>query len=375
MLKFCRRILYSWTFITPSHNNVIKRYLISPGPLGLVQFDEDRRLCRKKIYHMKDQFLRNLGEKLGDGEYIFKEDVAALLYLTDKNDDFDFVSEVIRRYQKLVKKKTFIKEYPVGAVVLQMLYINEREDLAFKMFLHEEKSINSLYRHRECFMIMMDMLYEKEQFEDIISLIYTCENYIGKMPEIVNIVLASFYRMNSKESLQQMLNYLNELTNDPWQLSNRCAMLCCMLAYKQGEIELSLEMIQLPIFEVNRKKLVSPIDNIKILAYIELGRVEDAVEILKDAMINYPQPANLFFDDVLTVLETAVHELGDKEFEATYQEISSSLRGSGFVFPSLLEHYILRPISFKEFSRLCGANNIYMKHYRQSKERSYTDLT
>jgi hypothetical protein len=44
-------------------------------------------------------------------------------------------------------------------------------------------------------MIMMDMLYEKEQFEDIISLIYTCENYIGKMPEIVNIVLASFYRM------------------------------------------------------------------------------------------------------------------------------------------------------------------------------------
>jgi hypothetical protein len=42
--------------------------------------------------------LRNLGEKLGDGEYIFKEDVAALLYLTDKNDDFDFVSEVIRRY-------------------------------------------------------------------------------------------------------------------------------------------------------------------------------------------------------------------------------------------------------------------------------------
>ncbi|XP_045216759.2 uncharacterized protein LOC123566580 [Mercenaria mercenaria] len=336
---------------------VIRRQLFSPSPLGLLEFDTQQQILRQKIAHRKGDFLKRLQVYMDDGKKILTEDITTLLYLADNDDEFNFALEVIARYKELQEKQSFHTYFPVGIHALQMLYLHGKHDMAFKWFLDEKYNVETSCRNRQCFMIMMDLLYEHGRFEDVVSLLTAADNYLDrKYPELTNLVLASLYRMNTRESLEKMMTFLNELCLDPVQLTNRCALLSVMLAYKQDEVELMLEILQLPIFHVCSKKFISTIPNMKILAYIELGRVEEAVDILKDAVVKYKKPVPLFFQEVLDKLDSAVTKSGNLELQSLCQSMFRTFKVAGFVLPTHIDDYMLGVIKYKEYEMLLNIN-------------------
>jgi hypothetical protein len=50
------------------------------------------------VFTKPGQLLNRLGAQVNHGQYILTEDLAALLYLTEPDDDFDLVLKVVQRY-------------------------------------------------------------------------------------------------------------------------------------------------------------------------------------------------------------------------------------------------------------------------------------
>ncbi|XP_060559245.1 uncharacterized protein LOC132719492 isoform X2 [Ruditapes philippinarum] len=335
---------------------ILRRYLFNAQTLDLDSFNLERMKEKKNSYHKKGQLLNRLGAQVNHGQYILTEDLAALLYLTEPDDDFDLVLKVVQRYQEFQEKAKLKIRFPLGIKMLQMLYIVEKEDLALKWFLNDKNTVNPMCRSRKCFLIMMDMLFECGLYEEVVNLILTCENFLDKKyPELMLLALAALYKMNTKESFQQMLTLVSELSKDSVQLTDRCALMCCMLAYQQGEIEVMLEMIKLPIFTVKQESFyTSHIINVKILAYIRLGRIEEAVGMVESIFGMYKNAFPVIFDDVINELTTQTKLAGNKLLDRKCAEITRSLKASGYAMKITTEQYLFNNISVKEYDFLCN---------------------
>lgn len=335
-----------------------RRHLYSPGVLGVLEYDYQKTIWKEKLGHKKGEFLKKMELAASSGNKIFTEDLKTLCYLANRKEEFKLFFKVLDRYCELQEKKAFQTYFPAGFYALCMLYRHGQHEMAFEWFLDEKYNVRPLCASRECFLLMMDLLYESGRYQDVVELLPLCDTVFDKkQPELITLVLHALYRINTRQSYEQMQAILNELCTDPVQLTIRSAMLCSMLAYKQGDIDMMLEIPHLPVFRVCTGALITAIPNLQILAYIELGHIEKAVDILKAAVIRFKKPVNLFFDEVLEKLDAFVEASSDVEQKALYKQIRRTLTISGFMYPSTMEEYMLRTIGFKEHERLMTVEN------------------
>ncbi|KAL4239543.1 regulation of mRNA processing [Mactra antiquata] len=266
----------------------------------------------------------------------------------------------MNRYLEDQDKSTFqtLSYNAAGEMLLSMLHIHKQDQLAYSWFLDEKCNVNIFGRNKECFLLMMDLLYECGRYQDVLSLLSQSEQYIDRrFPDLVTITLAALYKLNTPDSLAQLHTLLGELCLNPIQLTSRSAMYCALLAYNQGDIDMIREIPHLPLFAMCYRKMINPLSNIDILTYTELGRYEDAVDILKDVIVRFKKSAYIFFPEVIAKLESAVMSTDNIRLQDEFKVVHKALKLGQFMYYSSMDEFLSRQVSYKEYDMLMNTKN------------------
>lgn len=374
-LSLLRRVT-NYNRRVPNQNELGIRQLYSQSTLGVNKFIETREQVRSQFRDMIDKFKERMNGFIDErSQYmIFTEDLKNMLFLADEND-IDLVTNMIRKYNNQTTSLSF-GSYVFGPVVMRMFYYLHKPDEALKMFHMTE--LRGFFDQVMSYQILLDLLYENVQYNDVLrtyDFIKTKQNQAYKYPKYcLVIVLAACYKLNNKNSLEYMVNLWRELKQANHIPMRRVVTFAAALAYHQKEYNMAID-----ILSNSKDDNYVVVRNIKMLSLAELGRMEDALMLLKMALQKdvyqkdddrAPSVATLP-KNVIDSLRTLIEWCDNKEWNYEFDRIVAILKAHNQICDKTLDQLLcqeievvktFRPVQFKGLHQNYAKRNI--KPYR-----------
>ncbi|XP_042858506.1 pentatricopeptide repeat-containing protein 2, mitochondrial-like [Penaeus japonicus] len=325
------------------------RQLFTPAVLGLDGYQSARDKIQIQFTNMTGKFQDRMREVLQSekNNTIFTEDLKNAAHLAEaKTEDIELVLEMAKKFNKQntgLRFGTFV----FGPVVMRMLHHLECPDIAIEALKSEE--LDGFFDQLASYQLALDLLYEKERYEDVIDVFRYLQNKRlqgTKYPKnCFTIVIASCYKMNTEESLQIVLEFVREAEESGISINRRCLIFIAALALRQNHPHVTLEYLA-------KAKHVfhAAIRNLRILALVEMSRVEEALPILRSVVqIDLPDKSRpgkkaLILKETIEAVEAAVKEINDKELIAEFTHLHRSLVENHHITEDSLDKYVSQPI-------------------------------
>jgi len=237
--------------------------------------------------------------------------------------------------------------------------------------LFNDKSLEIFFSQRTSWLVLMDMLYEAKRYDDVLKVMDSVslsvralqdknkdrkfssssdsqdsEDYMYPL-DCVTLTAASCYHLNTSKSLQYMVDLLKQIKSVKCIVTMRTAVYCAMLALKQDKADMALEMLAASDLPINRRAPLAYV-NTKAMIYVKLGRLSDAVQLLR-SVLERDEPDHVsrgdeIFEDVLTSVKSAVQSTDDKELKRHIEVIERSLQKDGHIAKQTFDQYLSRTI-------------------------------
>ncbi|CAG9773534.1 unnamed protein product [Ceutorhynchus assimilis] len=360
------------------------RNLYSMSALGLDGFEHQQQRLKLQISSIGDKFKEKMSESVSveSKNMIFTEDLKNMIHIAETDQDVGLVVAMLKKYNKQNKSLRF-GNYIFGPVVLRMLYLHNKSDLAIECFRSEE--LSGLFDQYVSFQILLDLLYENGTFKELLEMfeIIVEKQLEGhKYPKnVVVLAMAACYKLNNQESLNYALNLWSRLNESGHQPMRRATTFCACLAVNQGKPDIALEILCSA-----RNQNYTTVRNIRVAALADIGRLEDVLPILKNVVsadLQQGQQVHTFNRDVIERIEKAVSKSDNPELTLEFNRLKQIFEKQGHINNTTLNEQlcleIQKPptntgepyarVDFRQNYQSRGQQNYNNNHFQQPRRQ------
>ncbi|KAK4885564.1 hypothetical protein RN001_001835 [Aquatica leii] len=322
------------------------RHLYSSTTLGLDNFIQQKERLKSQLSNIAPKFREKMKEYTADDSknMVFTEDLKNMVHLVDSDDDITLVIKMMKKFNQQNKQLRF-GNYVFGPVIMRMFYTLNKHEEAYQCFRAPE--LDGLFDQLMTYQILLDLLYENQRYNDVLDAFQFIKDKqiegIKFAKNIIVLVFAACYRMNTKESLDFALGVWSELNTIGHLPMRRAATFCAGLALNQGKSEAALEIVS-----STRNVNYTTVRNIKVSALVDLQRVEDAFPILKSVLNDDGAtlgPVHTFNKDVFEKIKGAVVKLNNTDLTLEFNRIEKYFKEQGHISETTLHEQLCQEIS------------------------------
>ena len=348
--------------------NVGVRSMYTERDLGVSLYENTRYVFRNQFMTIENVFREKMQEicQHEDG-VIYTEDLKAMIHLAQANEnDMQLLNVMLEKYIQNQEEKKFGK-YIFGPVVMRMYYHLNQPEYALGAFKND--TMKNSFNYRTSFRILMCLLYKNNMYKEmreIYQKVWDAEGieYIGSS---VVLIYAACLKENTPEAVEFALNHWKH-QQDTMKPSIRCSALLSYLLIKNNKPDLAIEILSaIPL------ERVRSIRNLKMLAYIHLGKYIQIIPILKygtDRDTNRNKQY-YFFSEVIDELE---EKLKTEEVEESKQLsfLIELVRQHDYIQSNCtLEEFILKPMTFSRRHKESSGEQRRYYPDKRSESKSY----
>ncbi|XP_064110503.1 pentatricopeptide repeat-containing protein 2, mitochondrial-like [Macrobrachium nipponense] len=325
------------------------RHLFSAAALGVDSYEEKREKVAIEFKNLRDKFQQRMQQVLqsDNQSLIFTEDLKNAIHLAECEDDMSLVIGMAKKFNSQNVGLRF-GVYIFGPVVMRMFhYVNHPQYMLQAL---RSKELEGFFDQIASYQLAMDLLYKGGLYQDAIDVFEELQekrlNGIKYPKNCLTLAIAACYKINTPESYQKMIEIFEGSQEYGTHLNVRIISFASALALNQGFPHISIEILS-RAFNVRRTTIM----NLKVLSLVELGRVEDALPILR-SVLRADLPDTISRGDSQQIVrntiervEQAVKNAGDKELIAEYNNIAKGLEANGHISEKPLDEYICEPVA------------------------------
>ncbi|XP_023026652.1 pentatricopeptide repeat-containing protein 2, mitochondrial [Leptinotarsa decemlineata] len=350
-----------------------KRNLYSKETLGIDAFLQQCQTTQNQMENLSEKFKEKMSEYVENHtkHMVFTEDLKNMIHLSNNDKDLELVVKMIKKFNQQNKELRF-GSFIFGPVAMRLFHHFNAPDIALECF--KSPDLSGFFDQLVSYQILLDLLYDNEKYQEIIE----CADIIKdrqlegiKHPRnIVVLVMAACYKMNSKESLDYALRLWQELKEIGHYPLRRATTFCAGLALNQGNPGVALEVLTSA-----QNQNYTTVRNLKVACLAEVGRVENAIPILKGVLSeDNPNPVKQTFNrEVLEKVKNAVLKIDNPDLALEFNRIEQTFQKLGHISDTALDQQLCQ-----EIIRPAGITNRqdrFQPRYRRpkSEQRTYSN--
>ncbi|XP_063700900.1 pentatricopeptide repeat-containing protein 2, mitochondrial-like [Culicoides brevitarsis] len=314
---------FNGKFANLSLNSV--RTLYSAEALGINSYEAGRSRTQSSFVSSADRFKEKMSEFCSDDSknMVFSDDLKNMVHLAEKQD----IPLVVKMLQKFVSQNSNLRfgNYVFGPVIMRMFYFFDDPDTALQVF--RDPNCEGLFNQWSSYQILCDLLYKKGRYQDVLDVydIVKKNTVDASFPKhTIILVLGSCYKLNTPESYKYALELMRDMNSKGHIPMRRSVTFAAGLALAQNEPQVALEML----LGTKQQNYIT-VRNMKVVAMLDLGRVEDVIPILRsilEAPVGASMHKQTFCIDVLDRVRKEMEKVNDKELKLDYERIDRYLR-------------------------------------------------
>ncbi|GLV39758.1 hypothetical protein CBL_08176 [Carabus blaptoides fortunei] len=323
------------------------RQLYTQTALGLENYIHSRQKVKSQFTTMSEKFKAKMTEYTSNEQnthMIFTEDLKNMIHLAESNEeDVSLVIKMMKKFNQQNKELRF-GNFVFGPVVMRMFYFLNEPDAALKCFKTPE--LQGFFDQLMSYQLLLDLLYENARYDDVIEtfeLIKSKQIQGTKYPKnIVVLTMAACYKQNTPKSIDYALSLWTELNSVGHLPMRRASTFCAGLALNQGKYDAALEIVS-----TAKKQNYMTVRNIKVAALAQLGRLDDALQILK-SVLEIDDPNNVkhtFSKEVIELVSSAVEKQNKAELKQEYERLEKYLNEQGHITQITLDSQLCSEIT------------------------------
>ncbi|XP_058466633.1 pentatricopeptide repeat-containing protein 2, mitochondrial-like [Malaya genurostris] len=326
------------------YTNVVARNLYSASVLGLDGYKNYREKTKTQYMHNIDNFKRKMREFVAGSNtnMIFTEDLKNVVHLVENTpEDKKLLLDMIDKYNSQGQELRF-GNYIFGPVVMRALYFLDDPELAVKLF--KDEKYKGFFDQLSTYQILGDLLYQHGQYSqvrELFDVIKTRQVDSGRYPRYsVTLTFAACYKENSEESFQYAMSLWKELNAMGHTPMRKAIAFAAALALKHNKPDIALEITS----SLSQANYVT-IRQIKILALVALGRLDDIVPIFRAVLeVGGPlEKKQTFCREVIQQLNSRISSK-DSEIPQDMQRMLEYLETNGHINDSTLDELLCQDI-------------------------------
>ncbi|CAF1278704.1 unnamed protein product [Adineta steineri] len=321
------------------------RTIFSSTGLGLENFKLAREQHISRHAPSLDGFKKRFLDSINKSDsQIFTEDLRNMIMSADTDEEIDGVIQALKKYNSNKLKFT---DYHFGSPVMRLLYIRNKPDLAMKLFMDD--SLKDIFQDSGSALILLNKLIEDKRFDDAVKVFeYGSERGFSTTSgrtyptDVVMLTIEGLYRQNTKASLAKAKELISKVMQRDSDVNPRTASMIALLAIQQGEPSLAME-----ILGAVRAQNLTTIQNIRAICYAELGRVEEAVNVVHLLADQPPvdDDRRRVFPLVLQYIQKAVDKTENQDVKTRFEDLKKFVSTNNRLSTTDLVDFMNEPIT------------------------------
>jgi pentatricopeptide repeat domain-containing protein 2 len=295
---------------------------------------------------MRDNYFERMQELVASDDakkMVFTEDLKNVTILVkDQEEELQLLVAMIKRFC-LQNSNLRMGGFVFGPVVMRALHRLGKSDIALSLL--KDPALTAFFGQLSSYVIAMDMLYEQKHYNDVLELSTHLDNssiLSYKHPrDVVILVMASCYKLNTPESYEFALNLVKRAQESDAYLLPRAASFFAALSLEQGDPNTAFEFMS----KFNTKHVV--FSNLRVWALLKMNRVDDAIFMLRE-IVNEDTPLRGrggIFAETISLLNEALQKCDSVEKMAESKKLLNDLKnGHHMTQDKTLREALDRPI-------------------------------
>ncbi|KAJ0174128.1 hypothetical protein K1T71_010274 [Dendrolimus kikuchii] len=335
-----KSLCFNKHFLTPCRvfNITQAKYLYSHSSMGIDNYLQTRKKVKEQFAPFADKFRLKMGSFVADPKnMIFTEDLKNMVHMAEPAD-IQLVLDMIIKFNSQNTEYRF-GSFVFGPVVMRMFYFLDAPKEALQCF---NEPVNAgFFDQLVSVQILLDLLYSHEMYDDMYKVFDRVQEKqinMTKFPKYpVVLVLAACYKQNTPQSFEYASKLWSEMSSVGSQPLRRATTFFAALALKQGAPHIALESLS------TQKQHYVTIRNIKATALANMGRVDDALPVLR-AVLEIDAPNQMdkhtFFNETIASVREAVTKSNNKDIEREFKNIEKAFSDRGLIENKTLDQLL-----------------------------------
>ncbi|XP_046969904.1 pentatricopeptide repeat-containing protein 2, mitochondrial-like [Vanessa cardui] len=319
--------------------------LYALSSLGIDGYLQTRKKIREQFSNFSDKFRIKMQEFVLDSKnMIFTEDLKNMVHIAEPTD-LDLVVNMVKKFNTQKTEFRF-GSFVFGPIVMRMFHFLDAPNEAVKCF--EDPDNDGFFDQLVSYQILLDLLYNHQMYDkmyDVFERVQEKQLNMSKFPKYpVVLIIAACYKQNTPQSFEYAKKLWGEMISVGSIPLRRTATLMAALALNQGAPHLAMESVAL------QKQHYITIRNIRVLALAQLGRVDEALPILRGVLdVDRPdqKDKHTFFEETITKIREAVKMSDNKDVQREYEGIERALQDRQLIDKQTLDQLLTSDINVK----------------------------
>ncbi|CAH2235018.1 pentatricopeptide repeat-containing protein 2, mitochondrial-like [Pararge aegeria] len=320
--------------------------LYSPSALGIDGYLNTRKRIKEQFANYSDKFRTKMNDFVSDSKnMIFTEDLKNIVHIAEPID-LNLVVKMIKKFNTQKTEYRF-SSFVFGPIVMRMFHFLDAPTEALQCF--EDPDNSGFFDQLVSYQILLDLLYNHQMYDEMYRVFEKVQEKqinMTRFPKYpVVLMLAACYKQNTPQSMEYASRLWSEMINVGTVPLRRAATFMAALSLNQCAPHVALESISL------QKPHYITIRNIRATALSQLGRVDDALPVLKGVLeIDRPdqKDKHTFFEETIDKVREAVEKCDSSDVKKEFENIEKALKDRGLIDSQTLDQLITSDITINQ---------------------------
>ncbi|CAF2745192.1 unnamed protein product [Rotaria sp. Silwood2] len=321
------------------------RTIFSTSGIGIDNFKLSRDQHTARYAPSLDAFKKRFVDSIEQtNSQIFTEDLRNMIMSAENDQEIDTVIQALKKYST---NKVKFSDYHFGSPIMRLLYIQNKTNLALDLYMDE--SLKNIFNDSASALVLMNKLIEEKRYDDAIKVFehgskrgFSTTSGRTYPSDVVMLAIEGLFRKNTKESLVKAKEIISKVRESDPDINPRTAAMVALLSIQQGEPSFAME-----ILGGVRVQNYTIIKNIRAICYADMGRVEEAINVVQ--LLAEQTPANndrrRVFPLVMRHIRLAAEKCNDQNLLTNFEELSKTVLKNNRLSTTDLPEFLSEPIN------------------------------